>query len=110
MLAALLSFPPHERKKKAREWARKSHVARRLNAIASGPDFETVIWRAKQDARGEVEHYGMSYSSAKPDGETWFVVRSKRGRVNQVDVITGDSVAKPCGLRTVERGMARAKL
>ena len=110
MLSALLGFPRKIRKQKAREWARRSHVARMANAAAAGPDFEAIIWRAKQDARGEVLHHGMTYSAANPDGTPWAIVRSKIGRTNQVDVHVGQKLAKTCGLRTVKRGMKRAKL
>jgi hypothetical protein len=75
-----------------------------------GPDAETTYRRALDDARGEVLRHGVTYSAAKPDGETWEIIRSKRGRTNQVDVRTGNALAKTCGIRTVERGMARAKL
>lgn len=78
--------------------------------IDRGPDAETIYRRALDDARGQVIRHGVTYSAAKPDGEEWEIVRSKRGRINQVDVRTGNALAKTCGLRTIERGMRRAKL
>lgn len=75
-----------------------------------GPTLETLVWRAKQDARGEVLRQGVTYSAAHPDGQQWAIVRSKLGRTNQVDVHLGSDCVSTCGLRTVERAMARAKL
>lgn len=110
MLAALLSFPRSIRKAKAREWARRSHVARMANAAERGETLEAAIWRAKQDARGQVLRRGVTYSAAHPGGQPWTILRSKAGRVNQVDLHVGAELVATCGLRTIERGMKRAKL
>lgn len=110
MLAALLSFPRHMRKAKAREWARRSHVARMAKAAERDEPMESAIWRAKQDARGQVLRHGVTYSAAHPKGQSWTIVRSKRGRTNQVDLCIGSDLFATCGLRTLERGMKRAKL
>jgi hypothetical protein len=109
MLAALFSFPPKLRSQKAREFARRSHVARMANA-AGNERFEEQIWRAKHDMRGEVIHHGVTYSAAHPDGQQWAIVRSKAGAVNQVDLHLGSELFATCGLRKLERAMKRAKL
>ncbi len=75
-----------------------------------GPDFETTIWRAKQDARGQVLRHGVTYSAAHPQGQPWIILRSKAGRTNQVDLHVGSQLVNTCGLRDIERGMKRAKL
>lgn len=110
MISALLRYPKVKRREVAQSWANRSNAAQAAARIERGPDNETVYRRALDDARGEVLRHGVTYSADKPHGEAWEIVRSKRGRTNQVDVRTGNKLAKTCGLRTVERGMKRAKL
>jgi hypothetical protein len=75
-----------------------------------GPTFEAIAQRAKEDARGQVLRHGVTYSTAHLDGQPWTILRSKHGRINQVDLHLGDQLAATCGLRTIERAMRRAKL
>lgn len=109
MLAPLFRFPPKLRAKKAREWARRSHVARMRNALDT-ERIEEQIWRAKDDRRGQVIRHGKTYSTAHPDGQLWAIVHSKAGAVNQVDLHVGSELLATCGLRKIERAMKRAKL
>ena len=95
---------------KAREWGALGHATQRLRKIESGPTWETIVWRAKQDARGQVLRHGLTYSTAHPTGQPWTILRSKVGRTNQVDLHVGDALVKTCSLRNLERGMKRAKL
>lgn len=110
MPAALLRYPRHKRRAVAQQWQRLSCEAKARLRMERGPKLETLIWRAKHDSRGELLRHGVTYSAAHPDGQTWTVVRSKLGRTNQVDVHLGSACVSTCGLRTVERAMARAKL
>jgi hypothetical protein len=75
-----------------------------------GPDAETVRLRALHGARGEVLRHGVTYSAAHPEGQVWTILRSKLGRLNQVDLHVAGELRATCGLRRLARGMARAKL
>lgn len=95
---------------KAREWGALGHATQRLQRINAGPTWETIVCRAKQDARGQVLRHGMTYSAAYPEGQPWTILRSKAGRTNQVDLHVGSQLVATCGLRSLSRGMVRAKL
>lgn len=49
------------------------------------PDFHTARLRALHDRRGELIREGVSYRKTGP--RHWRIIRSLRGRVNQVDLI-----------------------
>lgn len=108
-MLALKRVPWKLRPMKAREWGALGHETQRLRRIESGPSYETILWRAKQDARGQVLRHGVTYSAAHPDGQSWTILRSKCGRTNQVDLHVGDTLAFTGSLRSLERGMKRAK-
>lgn len=95
---------------KAREWGALGHEAQRLQRIKHGPSYETILWRAKQDARGQVMRHGVTYSTAHLEGHPWSIVRSRQGRTNQVDLRVCDAIAFTGSLRALNRGMKRAKL
>lgn len=112
-MLALKRYPRHRRRAIAQEWARRSHApggTRERNRIARGELFEHAVWRAKDAARGQVLRHGVTYSAAHPGGQPWTILRSKAGRVNQVDLHVGAELVVTCGKRTIERGMKRAKL
>lgn len=112
-MLALKRYPWRLRRAKAREWARRSHEAggtRERRRIERGESLEAAAWRARQDARGEILRHGVTYSAAHPEGQPWTILRSKLGRVDQVDLHLGAQLVATCGLRTLERGMKRAKL
>jgi len=108
-MLALKRIPWRLRRAKAREWARRSHEARRANTLEHGPNAETAYRRALDDARGQVLRHGVTYSAAHPDGQPWTILRSKVGRTNQVDLHVGAVLAFTGCLRALERGMKRAK-
>jgi hypothetical protein len=109
-MLALKRYPWKLRRAKAREWGARGHEAQARMRMERGPDPETVRLRALHDARGEVLRHGVTYSTAHPKGRAWTILRSKAGRVNQVDLHVAGALFATCGLRTLERGMARAKL
>lgn len=110
MLAALLRYSGAKRKAKAREWSARGKLARAAKRITYGPDAETVRMRALYDARGQVLRHGVTYSAAHPEGQPWTILRSKRGRTNQVDLHIDATLAFTGSLRALERGISRAKL
>jgi len=110
MLAALLRYPKRQRRAVAQKWARRSHAAQQAARAERGVDADTLRMRALHDARGQILRHGATYSAAHPDGQPWAIIRSKRGRVNQVDLHVGSALVSTCGMRALERGMARAKL
>lgn len=109
-MLALKRIPWRFRRAKAQEWARLSHESRRANMASRGDDAETTRARALDDARGMVLRHGMTYSAAAPDGVAWTILRSKQGRVNQVDLHIGPALVATCSLRTLTRAMKRARL
>ncbi len=110
MLAALLRYPRKERRAIARRWGLRSQAVQAAKRMERGPDAETVRMRALDDARGQVLRHGVTYSAAHPEGQPWVILRSKHGRTNQVDLHVGELLVTTCGLRSIERGMRRAKL
>lgn len=92
------------------EASRKSLEAKRIKKLIAGPSKKELLERAKQDARGQVLRNGVTYSAAHPTGQPWTILRSKSGRTNQVDLHVGDTLSFTGSLRSLERGMKRAKL
>ena len=109
-MEALKRIPWKFRRAVARKWGPRGTETQRWQRIERGPDWETIIWRAKQDARGQVLRHGVTYSATHPEGQPWTILRSKIGRTNQVDLHVGDVLAFTGSLRSLERGMKRAKL
>jgi hypothetical protein len=109
-MEALLRYPKSQRRAVAQEWARRSHAAQQAARMECGPDWEAARMHALHDARGQILRHGVTYSAAHPDGQPWAIVRSKRGRVDQVDLHIGSTLVATCGLRALSRGMRRAKL
>lgn len=86
MLPALLRYKRGPaRRRKAQEWNALGRSVRAHNRMNHGPSFESRIWRAKQDRRGELMHTGHLYRS---DGrvQKWEIRRSRHGRTDQFDV------------------------
>jgi len=109
-MLALKRIPWRKRSAKAREWQRAGCEVKARLRMEYGPDPETVRLRALQDARGEILRHGITYSTAHPEGQAWTIIRTKAGRVNQVDLHLAGQLAFTGSLRTILRGMARAKL
>jgi len=80
------------------------------NTHARGLGCEDARRLGLEEARGMVLRHGLTYSAAHPEGVPWQILRSKVGRINQVDLHVGDQLVVTCSLRTLERGMRRAKL
>lgn len=62
-MQALLRYPKHQRRAIAQEWARRSQAVQAMNRIARGPDAETLRKRALEDARGQIEREGCTYTA-----------------------------------------------
>lgn len=105
MLAALLRYPRRERKAVARRWAQRSNAVQAAARMERGPDFETLRWRARQDARGEIVREGVTFHG---DGRVtaWQIRRSVCGRVDQFDVVVDGVVWRTGGLRKVRAWLA----
>lgn len=109
-MEALKRIPWKYRRAVARKWGARGNETQHWQRIERGPSWEDLVWRAKQDARGQVLRHGLTYSASHPEGQTWTILRSKAGRTNQVDLHVGNALVKTCSLRNLERGMKRAKL
>lgn len=109
-MEALKRVPWQARSRVARIWGARGLATQQAQRMERGPDWETVRKRAAHDMRGVILRHGVTYSSAQTDGQPWAILRSKAGRLNQVDVHAGGMLVATCALRSVERGMKRAKL
>jgi len=83
-----MSFPNHihgkARVDKGREWGKRSAAKRK----PTEPDWREICKRGAEAMRGQVLREGVSWT-----GEElcqWRIVRSIRGRTNQVDLVVGD--------------------
>lgn len=85
------------RRKIASAWGKRGVARRSVLRLERGVDADTLSWRAKQDARGQLLREGCSYSAAGE--QCWRVVRSVSGRTDQRDVIVNDAIFKTCGPR-----------
>ena len=108
-MAALLRHPKHLRRLKAREFGRRSVESRRRKAIERGPDFETLIWRAKQDRKGTVVREGVLY---RADGrvQQWAIRHALRGRSDSYEILLDGAVWKRGGPRVIQKHMPGIKL
>lgn len=102
MISALHRVPKRERRAVAQEWARRSNAVQAAARMAREPDWETQRWRALQDARGTVMREGRTY---RKDGRVidWRVVRSVRGKTNQVDIVVDGRRWQTCGQRKLRK-------
>jgi hypothetical protein len=92
MISALYRYPKSLRRTVARAWGHRSTASRTRK-----PDADTLRRRALHDARGQVLREGCTYTAL---GITpWRVVRSVRGRTNQVDILWGTAAVCTCGPR-----------
>ncbi len=85
MISALYRYSKQERSAVAKQWAKRSHAVQSTARIARGPDAETLRRRALHDARGQLLRHGHTYRGATVI--EWRIVRSIRGRTDQVDVL-----------------------
>jgi len=71
------------------------------------PDADTCLWRARQDARGQVVREGRTYTAT---GVThWQIVRSQVGQHRQLDVLVNGQVWRTGGTRKVARWLKVAR-
>lgn len=105
-MQALLRYPRALRRAVAQEWARRSHAAQAARRMERGPDADTLRARALHDARGQLVREGVTYFA---DGRVvpWRVERSRRGRVNQLDVIVSGQLWRTAGARRITRLLRR---
>ena len=108
-MEALKRIPWKYRRAVARKWGARGNETQRWQRIEAGPTWGDIVWRAKQDARGQVMRHGVTYSVLYPEGRPWTILRSKQGRTNQVDLHVGTVLAYTGSLRSIEWGMGRAK-
>jgi hypothetical protein len=86
-LAALDRYPPDERSEVASRWGKRSAKLR----TPSDSDWLDICRRNADNARGQVLREGVDYSASVV--AHWQIVRLRRGRINQVDlVVNGDLV------------------
>jgi hypothetical protein len=81
----------------------------RAERLANPPpvDADTLRCRALDDARGLLLRHGATYTAA---GVTrWELRRSRRGRVNQVDLIVDGIVWRTGARRDADRAIRRGK-
>lgn len=78
-------YPRHQRSAIAAEWGRRSQAVQATARLTREPDLDTQRLRALHDRRGELIREGTSYKSGRV--HDWRIVRSVRGRINQVDLI-----------------------
>jgi hypothetical protein len=104
---ALLRYPKSQRRIIAQEWARRSNAVQSAARMERGPDAETVRYRALRDTRGKIIAHGCVYSAngARP----WQIVRSQRGRTNQVDLDINGALFRTGSLRTALHAVKSAK-
>jgi hypothetical protein len=84
-MQALQNIPRHKRSAVAREWGRRSQAVQAEARKTREPDFHTARMRALHDRRGELIREGMSYRGGREI--SWRIIRSLRGRINQVDLL-----------------------
>jgi hypothetical protein len=84
-MQALQNIPRRKRSAIAAEWGRRSQAVQAEARKTREPDFHTARLRALHDRRGELIREGVSYRKTGP--RYWRIIRSIRGRVNQVDLL-----------------------
>ena len=99
-----MSFPHHV-KGRARfllgsKWGLASAQARQKLRMEHGPDWHTVRMRAMDDMRGHVLRSGCTYRHGEE--VHWQLVRSRCGRLNQVDLVVNGIVWRTGSLRNAE--------
>ena len=90
-----------------RRGGRRSQVVQAAARLARGADADTVRAWALEDARGQVVAEGCDYAAGWV--VPWRVVRSRRGRVNQVDLVVGSCCVLTGSWREV-RGILRERV
>lgn len=100
---ALKLYPRHKRRAVAREWGRRSQAVQAEARKTREPDFQTARLRALHDRRGELIREGTSYKAGRV--HDWRIVRSLRGRINQVDLIIDGQLWRTGSLERAEIAM-----
>ena len=94
MISALYRYPRGPRRQAAaREWGRRSGIARRALRLAAGPDAETLRRRALAARRGRI--VCTLYSR----GSELILRHSVAGRTDQFDILLAGSLWRTCGPR-----------
>lgn len=75
-----------------------SQAVQRAARSARDPDADTVFWRARFDARGEVLRCGAIYQAGR-DPMPWALRRTVAGRWRQFDLVAGPRVHRTAGTR-----------
>jgi hypothetical protein len=97
-MEALLRYPKHERRAVAQEWARRSNAVQSAARMAREPDFDTLRWRALDDARGLILREGTTYRCGQETN--WQLRRSLHGHSNQVDLLVNGLLFRTGSLRS----------
>lgn len=92
-LAALDRYSPDSRSDVASRWGKRSARLR----TPSDPDWLDICRRNADNLRGQVLREGVDYSASVC--AHWQIVRSRRGRINQVDLLVNEDLAQTGRLR-----------
>ena len=68
--------------------------------LAREPDADTARAREADDARGKRLRWGAIYAT---NSVAWQIVRSRGGRLNQVDCELDGELVKTCGRRAADK-------
>lgn len=100
MLAALERVPRNKRRQRAQEWGARGNASQHKARIVRGVDFETILFRAKENRRGKITREGCSYFG---DGRvvSWAVQHSTHGRSDQFDIVVDGIVWRTGGIRLI---------
>lgn len=94
MISALYRYPRGSRRQAAaREWGRRSGIARRALRLAAGPDADTLRRRALADRRGRL------VCAIYARGSELILRHSVAGRIDQFDILIDGSLWRTCGPR-----------
>lgn len=95
----------HRGRVRARARWRKERAARLANPPSV--DADTLRWRALDDARGALLRHGATYTAASVTH--WELRRSRRGRVNQVDLLINGTLWRTGALRDAASAIRRGR-
>jgi hypothetical protein len=92
-----MSLPNWVKPERRKAFSRSGNEARAAKRMALGADADTLRSRALYDARGRTIRQGCDYSAA---GEKhWVVIRSVRGRTDQIDLLRNGRLFRTGGIR-----------
>lgn len=99
-MQALQNIPRRKRSAVAREWGLRSQAVQAEARKDREPDFHTTRLRALHDRRGELIREGVSYRNGREI--SWRIIRSVRGRINQVDLLLDGQLWRTGSLERAE--------